>query len=96
MRLRAIIFFLMAALVACSTTSIRAEFDNSFEFYNGLIRGQDFDRTKLFSYDPTSPEFVRRLDAAKKARVVDYNIQDVKYDERLKKHWQQLSSVTIL
>jgi hypothetical protein len=76
---------LLAAIVltSCMTNRvIRAEFDQSLEKYNELIRWQDADRAGIFSSASNAAEFRARAEAAKRARVVDYQIVDVRYDEK--------------
>jgi len=70
-------------LTSCMTNRvIRAEFDQSLEKYNELIRWQDADRAGIFSSASNAEEFRARAEAAKRSRVVDYQIVDVRYDEK--------------
>lgn len=72
-------------LTSCMTDRvIRAEFNQSLERYNELIRWQDVDRAVFFSSASISGESRTRAEMAKNARVVDYQIVDVRYDEKTK------------
>jgi len=74
------------ALSACSSDrTIRAEFNQSLEQYNESIRWQDLDKAGLFSSPSISEKFKARAEIAKKARITDYRILDVKYDEKAQK-----------
>ncbi len=78
---------LLAAIVltSCMTNRVvRAEFDQSLEKYNELIRWQDADHAVFFSSSSISGESRARAEAAKRARVIDYQIVDLRYDEKTK------------
>ncbi len=81
---------LLLALIAMSLISCasfaslqtRDEFDMSLEKYNRLVRWGDFDQAALFSSASISREFTDRAKAAGKVKIADYQIVDVKYDEK--------------
>jgi hypothetical protein len=82
-------FFVLLAVIALPACGIsnrlsRVEFDKSLEQYNELIRWQDLDRAVFFSSPSIFKEFASRAEAAKKAKVTDYQIVDVQYDEKSK------------
>jgi hypothetical protein len=77
------LFILIAtALVSCATAQSREAFDLSLDKYNQLVRWGDFDRAILFSSSSISGEFGERVRAARDAKITDYQITDVKYDEK--------------
>jgi hypothetical protein len=90
---RILLLSLLAAIVltACMTNRvIRADFDQSLEKYNELIRWQDIDRAEIFSSASNAAEFRARAEVAKNARVIDYQIVDVRYNE---KTWEAFATV---
>jgi hypothetical protein len=69
-------------LVSCATAQSQQAFTLSFDKYNQLVRWGDFDRAVLFTSSSISEEFGKRVKAARDARITDYDIIDVKYDEK--------------
>ena len=83
-RLRVPLFSLLIAisLIACATVKPRVALDASFEKYNSLIRWGDLDRAALFASEAVAGEFRDRVKSSKNARIIDYQIIDLKYDEK--------------
>ncbi len=54
----------------------------NLEKYNQLLRWQDFDRAALFSSAAVSDRYGERVRSAKSVRITDYEIIDVKYNEK--------------
>jgi hypothetical protein len=77
-----LIFFLLAvALAGCAGSQFaRAEFDQSLDKYNELIRLQDFDTATAFLSSSVASEY--KGFSGKNIRVTDYQVTDVKYDEK--------------
>ncbi len=76
---------IIIGLVSCATFQSfqsRDAFDMSLEKYNQLVRWGDFDRAALFSTASISDEFRDRAKAAGNVRITDYQLIDVKYDEK--------------
>jgi hypothetical protein len=82
MRVPLLSLLIAISLISCTTVQSRVAFEESLEKYNELIRWQDFDRAANFSSTSISEELGERIKAAKKARITDYQIIDVKYDEK--------------
>lgn len=83
MRHTLLVFFSVLALSACfSARLVRDEFDKSLEAYNEMVRWQDFDRAQIFLVPSAAGEFRSRAEAATKAKMVDYTITGVSYDEK--------------
>jgi hypothetical protein len=82
--MRNLFLFLLIAtgLVSCATAQSREALDMSLEKYNQFVRWRDFDNAILFSSSTISGEFGERVKAARDARITDYQIIDVKYDEK--------------
>ena len=82
--MRTLFLFLLIAtgLVSCATAQSREAFTLNFDKYNQLVRWGDFDRAMIFSSSSISEEFGNRVKAARDARITDYQIIDVKYDEK--------------
>lgn len=82
--MRNLLFLLLIAtsLVSCATAQSRDAFDMSLEKYNQLVRWGDLDRAALFSAASVSEEFRERAKAAGNIRITDYQVIDVKYDEK--------------
>ncbi|MDA8433569.1 MAG: hypothetical protein M0Z60_11495, partial [Nitrospiraceae bacterium] len=78
-------------LAACSTGVTRAEFDKTLEHYNELVRWRELDRAALFAAPSVSGEFNARVEDARNARVIEYQVIDVKYDEKAR---EALATVT--
>jgi hypothetical protein len=72
----------IGGLVSCVTSQSREAFDANLEKYNQLVRWRDFDRAVLFLSASVSGEFGERVKAARDARITDYQITDVKYDDK--------------
>lgn len=70
------------SLVSCATAQSRDAFDMSLEKYNQLVRWGDLDRAALFCTASISEEFRERAKSAGNVRITDYQIIDVKYDEK--------------
>jgi hypothetical protein len=82
--MRTLFMFLLipVCLVACATAQSQEAFTLSFDKYNQLVRWGDFDRAMIFSSSSISEEFGERVKAARDARITDYQIIDVRYDEK--------------
>ena len=82
--MRNLLFLLLIAinLVSCATAQSRDAFDMSLEKYNQLVRWGDLDRAALFSTTSVSEEFRERAKAAGNVKITDYQVIDVKYDEK--------------
>jgi hypothetical protein len=83
--MKRIAFFLLFAsvvLTACAGAQLRSAFDKTLERYNELVRWNDMDRAILFASPSISAEFGKRAEEARKAKVFDYQVIDVKYDEK--------------
>ncbi len=74
--------FVAAGIVSCATAQSREAFDMSLEQYNQLVRWGDFDRAAFFSDASISEGFRERAQAARNVRITDYQLIDVKYDEK--------------
>jgi len=81
-RLRLLSLFGVFVLAACSSGMIRAEFNKSLEEYNELVRWRELDKAAFFASPSISGEFRSRAEAAKSARVIEYQVVDVSYDEK--------------
>jgi hypothetical protein len=79
------LFVIAISLMACATVKSRAAFDEALERYNKLIRWGDLDRAAVYASPAVSQEFWDRVKASKDARVTDYQVVDVKYDEKTEK-----------
>ncbi len=79
-----VILLLFAAflLPACAGPQTRSSFDKSLENYNELIRWHELDKAALFAAPSISQEYVKRVEDAQKAKIFDYNVIDVKFDEK--------------
>ncbi len=74
---------ILVSLVSCATKETTREvFQMNLEKYNQLLRWQDFDRAALFSSPSISDRFAERVKAARGVRITDYQIIDVKYNEK--------------
>ncbi len=74
---------ILVGIVSCATTETTREvFTISLEKYNQLLRWQDFDRAALFSSASISDRFAERARSANNVRITDYQIIDVKYNEK--------------
>ena len=82
MRNLVLLSFIAISLVSCSLLSQDASFDVSLEKYNRLVRWGDFDSAALFSSASISEEFRERAKAARNVKIADYQVIDVKYDEK--------------
>ncbi len=77
------LLLILMSLVSCATKETTREvFQMNLEKYNQLLRWQDFDRAALFSSASVSDKFRERVMAAKGVRITDYQIIDVKYNEK--------------
>ncbi len=81
-RSRFLILLAAFILAACSSGMMRAEFDKSLDKYNELVRWRELDKAALFASTDISGKFRARVEAAKDARVIDYQVVDVRYDEK--------------
>ncbi len=70
------------SLISCAGLGSRDEFDMSLEKYNQLVRWGDFDQAALFSSVSISREFRESAKTAGNVKIADYQIIDVKYDEK--------------
>ncbi len=84
-RLNFLILLVACVLAACSSGMMRAEFDKSLDKYNELVRWRELDKAALFASNDISGKFRARVEAAKDARVIDYQVVDVRYDEKTKR-----------
>jgi hypothetical protein len=84
---RIAVVFLFAALFlsACAGAQTRRAFDKTLEKYNEMVRWHDLDSAALFASPAISTEYEKRVEEAKQAKVYDYKVVDVKYDEKTKK-----------
>ncbi len=82
LRFRLLILLAACVFAACSSGMIRAEFDKSLEKYNELVRWRELDKAASFALPAISGEFRARAEAAKGSRVIDYQVVDVRYDEK--------------
>jgi len=82
MRNLLLLLLIVISLVSCATTRSRDAFDMSLEKYNQLVRWGDLDRAALFSSASISEEFRARAKAAGNVKISDYQVIDVKYDEK--------------
>ena len=82
MRTLSLFLLIATCLISCATDQSQGAFTLSFDKYNQLVRWGDFDRAMIFTSSSISEEFGERVKAAKDARITDYNIVDVKYDEK--------------
>ncbi len=91
--MRTLILYLLVAtgLISCATAQTREALDSSLEKYNQLVRWGDFERAMIFSSGSVSQEFGERVKAARDVRITDFQIIDVKYDEK----GQKASAVVI-
>jgi hypothetical protein len=76
------LLFIAISLVSCATAQLRDAFDISLDKYNQLVRWGEFDRAALFSAASITEEFRDRAKAAGNIRITDYQVIDVKYDEK--------------
>jgi hypothetical protein len=83
--------FAWLLLVACAGAQVRSAFDKTLEKYNELVRWNDIDRAILYASPSISAEFEKRAQGARKARIFDYQVIDVKYDEKTR----QASAVVV-
>jgi hypothetical protein len=81
-RLKFFILFTVCILTACSAGMRRAEFDKSIEQYNELVRWRELGKASLFAAPSISREFRARAEAAQDARVIEYQVIDLHYDEK--------------
>jgi hypothetical protein len=81
-RIALVLLFASVVLTACAGARVHSAFAKSLEKYNDLVRWNDMDRASLFASPAISVEFGKRADDAKKAKVFDYQVLDVKYDEK--------------
>jgi PAS domain-containing protein len=81
------IVFLSATLLltACAGAQVRSAFNKTLERYNDLVRWNDMDRAILFASPSISAEFGKRAEEARKAKIFDYQVIDVKYDEKTRR-----------
>jgi hypothetical protein len=81
-RFRLVLLLAACILAACSAGMTRAEFDKSLERYNELVRWKELSSAAHFAAPAISGEFRARAKAAKDARVIEYEVIDVQYDEK--------------
>ena len=81
---RTLFLYLIIAIgiVSCVTEHSREAFNMSLEKYNHLVRWRDFDSAMLFTSASVSEEFRERVIAARDSRITDYQIVDVRYDDK--------------
>ncbi len=81
---RIAVVFLFAAvfLTACAGAQTRSAFDKNLEKYNELLRWNDLDGAALFASSSISAEFAKRVADARNAKIFDYKVINVKYDEK--------------
>lgn len=82
MRTLSLFLLIAACLASCAAAQSRQAFDLTLDKYNQLVRWRDFDQAMLFSSSSISGEFAERVKAARDARITDYQVIDVKYDEK--------------
>ena len=82
MRNLLLLLFTAISLVSCADVQSRDVFDMSLEKYNRLVRWGDLDSAALFSAASVSEKFRERVKAAGNVKIADYQIIDVKYDEK--------------
>lgn len=74
---------ILVGLVSCASKETTREiFDMNLEKYNQLLRWQDFDRAALFSSASVYDKFAERARSAKNVRITDYQVLDVRYNEK--------------
>ncbi len=69
-------------LASCAAARSREAFDLSLDKYNQLVRWGDYAQAMIFSSSSVSKEYAERVKAAGDARIADYQIIYVKYDEK--------------
>jgi hypothetical protein len=87
-RIAPVLLFAAVFLTACAGIQAyqeRSSFDKTLEKYNDFVRWNDIDRAALFVAPAVSADFGKRVEDARKARIFDYQVVDVKYDEKTKK-----------
>jgi hypothetical protein len=86
-----LLLFASLLLTACAGAQVRSAFDKTLERYNELVRWNDMDRAILFASPSILAEFGKRAEQAGKAKIFDYQVIDVKYDEKMR----QASAVVV-
>jgi hypothetical protein len=81
-RIALILFFAALFLAACAGVQVRSAFDNTLTKYNDLVRWNRIDQAALFAAPSIASEFGKRAEAARNARIFDYQVIDVKYNEK--------------
>jgi len=82
MRISLISVLIAVVLAACAGVQSRASFDKDLEKYNELVRWRELEQASFYASAPAAVKFKERAEAAKNARVIDYKIIDVKFDEK--------------
>ncbi len=82
MRTLLLLSLIAISLFSCATEHSREAFDMTLEKYNQLVRWRDFDGAAIFLSASVAGEFQERVKAAQNARITDYSIVDVQYDDK--------------
>jgi hypothetical protein len=77
-----ILLFAVVLLTACAEFSTRSSFDKTLEKYNEMVRWHDLNKAALLASPSIYAEYVKRVEDAGQAKIFDYQVVDVQYDEK--------------